>query len=478
MDKIKELIAKRQAELDAAKALRDKAAAENRDLTDEELSAVDGHLTKAGEFKTQIEAAQEADRKRQEALKRLAEEDAWGSQVQEHQRVRQTNPAHATGQTNVRVTCGEASGRWSCFGEWLAKVRGATMSPGNVDQRLLVLSERDQISDTAYRNLGPLAAASGLGVAVDADGGYLIPAEFRDVMVKQLFETGAVLSRVAKASLTGNTLKIPYVNETSRATGSRAGGVQGYWIDEGTSPTVSAPKFGRLELSVKKVAVAGYITEEMIADYGASSTLMMNAFRDELVWLVEDAIFNGTGVGQPLGILNADALIEITKESSQTAATVWGSNIVKMWARMPARSRANAVWFCNQDCETQLWGLGILSSGDSSTSDVIPFYSPAGSLLNQGQYGVLMGRPVVPVEYCQTLGTKGDIYLVDPTQYLFVDKMGGLQSASSVHVRFLYDEQTFRVTYRVDGQPLWNSAVTPANGSNTLSPFIALAVRS
>lgn len=38
----------------------------------------------------------------------------------------------------------------------------------------------------------------------------------------------------------------------------------------------------------------------------------------------------------------------------------------------------------------------------------------------------------------------------------FVDK-GGVSQASSIHVRFLYDEQVFRFIYRVDGQPIWNT---------------------
>ena len=40
------------------------------------------------------------------------------------------------------------------------------------------------------------------------------------------------------------------------------------------------------------------------------------------------------------------------------------------------------------------------------------------------------------------------------------------------------DETAFRFILRVDGQPLWNSAVTPANGTNTISPFISLATRA
>lgn len=477
---LKQLLEARKAEIAAAKALRDKAKAEGRDLTDEEFTAFNGHMAKAEELKTQIEAAQKRQAEQESAFANLDQADQWASQVKPT--AAKTDPTGGNkpgdGKAKPNIVGGEGSGQWSCFGEWLYKVKSAAMAPGSADKRLFILSPADQAAADQIGTMGPLALASGLGVAVDSDGGYLIPAEFRDALVRQLFEVGDLLARLARASLTGNTLKVPYVNETSRATGSRFGGVRGYWVDEGTAPTASAPKFGRFEVTLKKVAAVGYVTEEMIADYGASSTLMMNAFRDELVWLSEDAVINGTGAGQPLGILNAGALVSIAKESSQTATTVWGANVVKMWARMPAASRRTAVWLANQDVEPQLWSLGLLAQGNSTTSDVIPLYYPAGSMLNAGQYGLLMGRPVLPSEHCKTLGTKGDLLLVDPQQYLFVDKAGGVQAASSIHVRFLQDEQTFRVTYRVDGQPMWNSSITPANGSNAISPFISLDTRS
>jgi hypothetical protein len=62
------------------------------------------------------------------------------------------------------------------------------------------------------------------------------------------------------------------------------------------------------------------------------------------------------------------------------------------------------------------------------------------------------------------------------SQYIVIDK-GGVQSASSMHVRFLNDEQTFRWVVRNDGQPTWNAALTPYKGSATLSPFVVVAAR-
>jgi HK97 family phage major capsid protein len=91
-------------------------------------------------------------------------------------------------------------------------------------------------------------------------------------------------------------------------------------------------------------------------------------------------------------------------------------------------------------------------------------------------YGTLFGRPVIPVEYRETLGTKGDIILADFGQYVIADK-GGVTSAVSIHVRFIYDEQCFRFTYRVSGQSFWNTPLSPYRGTNTISPFVVLETR-
>jgi len=90
----------------------------------------------------------------------------------------------------------------------------------------------------------------------------------------------------------------------------------------------------------------------------------------------------------------------------------------------------------------------------------------------------LLGRPIIPIEQCAALGTVGDIILADMSQYVRCVK-GGIQSASSIHVQFTTDETTFRWVYRTDGQPIWNSPLTPyKDTTKTQSPFIVLAVRS
>jgi len=105
-----------------------------------------------------------------------------------------------------------------------------------------------------------------------------------------------------------------------------------------------------------------------------------------------------------------------------------------------------------------------------------PMFFPAGGLSGAPQ-PTLLGRPIIFSEKCETLGTAGDVYLADLSYYLIGDRMA-MELASSPHTRFANDETDFRVITRVDGRPWIDSALTPRNGSNTLSPFLAIAARS
>ena len=159
------------------------------------------------------------------------------------------------------------------------------------------------------------------------------------------------------------------------------------------------------------------------------------------------------------------------KETGQKAKTILYENIVKMWARLHANMRAGAVWHVNQDVEPQLSTMSLVIGTGG-----VPVYLPAGGL-SSSPFATLFGRPIVPIEYCKTLGTVGDIILDNLKGYL-AGVQGGIDAAMSMHLRFDYAETTFRFMFAVDGQPWLASALTPANGTNTLSAFVTLDTRS
>lgn len=350
---------------------------------------------------------------------------------------------------------------WGSFGEFLGAVAAAAGPQRNIDPRL---------SGGVGR---PFAAASGMGESIDADGGFLVQEDFSTQLMSKVYNVGQVATRTTKLPISSgaNSISIPAIDETSRADGSRYGGVRVYWTDEAGTPTAAKPKVKRLRLELHKIMGVCYATDELLADASALEALVSKAFSEEFAFKLDDAVINGTGSGQPLGILNSGALVSVSKETGQAAATVVFNNINKMWARMWAPSRSRAVWLVNQDVEPALNTM-TLAVGTGG----VPVYMPANGV-SGAPFGTLMGRPVIPIEQCQTLGTVGDIILADLGEYLMIDK-GGLKADSSMHVRFLYDEMTYRFTYRCDGRPWWSSQLTPKNGSNTLSPFVALATRS
>lgn len=336
------------------------------------------------------------------------------------------------------------------LGEQLLAVYRAAAPGGRLDERL---STR---------------AASGLNETNPTDGGFLVQKDFVAELLKKTFDTGILASKVRKIpiSTNANGIRINAIDDDSRTNGNRFGGVQTFWTDEAEKLAGSRPKFRQIDLSLKKLTGLCYATDELLQDSAALESVITQAFQEEFAFKIDDAILHGNGAGQPLGILKSNAIVKQELETGQTEK-ITVENLVKMWSRLWSRSRQNAVWYINQQIEPLLYMLQV---GDK------PVYIPAGGL-SDSPYATLFGRPVIPLEQCSELGEVGDIILADLSQYLLIDK-GGISAASSVHVRFLYDESVFRFVYRVDGQPIWNKPITPYKGSDTISPFIALAKRS
>ena len=317
------------------------------------------------------------------------------------------------------------------------------------------------------------AAESGLTEGVDSEGGFLVPEEFSTDILKKTYDNAALVSRCRDVPMQTKAIKIPYVKETSRADGSRQGGIRAYRAAELGALTASKPTFGAIRLEVEKLYVYVAASDELLDDAAAMGSMISAAAADELAFKMDWEVLNGTGAGQPLGIMNAPCLVSVAEEDNQAADTLVAENIVKMWSRCYGPSRSNAVWLINQDVEPQLFTMS-LAVGTGG----VPVYMPANGLAGS-PYGTLMGRPVIPCEQCDTLGDKGDIFLVDLSQYLYARHVSGMNAATSIHIKFDYDQTVFRFTVRTDGQPWWPGALTPNSGSdNTLSPFVTLDARA
>lgn len=339
-------------------------------------------------------------------------------------------------------------------GEFAAAVHSAGLPGQQIDKRLAASGDL-------------MAQKSG------ADGGFTVPPQFSSTIWDGLNQQpDNLLARTDNYTVEGESLTFLGNAETSRATGSRFGGVQAYWLSEGTQLTESNPAFRQIKIEPQELAVLVYVTDKLLRNSSvALEQYLTRAATEEIAFMTSDAIINGTGAGQPLGIINAACTVSVTKETGQAAATIVAKNINKMWSRLHPKSRANAAWFYNIDCEPSLQDMAM----DVGTGGV-PVYMPPGGIAD-APLGRIKGRPAIPVEYCATLGTVGDIILADLSAYVSGTR-GTINSAMSMHLKFDYAKTAFRFIYEVDGQPWLASAITPFKGTNTLSPFITLATRS
>lgn len=418
-------------------AIAEKAATGAAEKTAEVLNDKHEAELKAAKAEFEAKAAQEADRKVDEFKKSLG----------------LTEEVKAGYHIEIVQDEGDKPTEFKSVGDFFKAVQNVYSWGLAADKRLYGMFYKDDGTK-----------ATGLNEAIPSQGGFLVPEEMSSSFLERMYNTGEILSRVQVDPVAGNSMSVPGVDETSRVNGSRYGGVTSYWLEEGGTITASKPKFKNIPLKLKKVVALIYATDEVLEDANFLGSYINRVGPEELRVKVEDAFYNGTGVGMPQGFMNSDALVSATREN---ASNVTFNDIVGMWARRWAGVN-DYVWMINQDVNPE---LDTLYLGDGATGIIPPRfidYDSEGAMR-------MKGRPVLEVEYAKSLGTLGDISLVSWSQYAAIQKASGIQSAASIHVQFTTAEQAFRFIYRVDGQSLWYSALTPMNGSNTQSPFVALA---
>lgn len=323
-------------------------------------------------------------------------------------------------------------------------------------------------------------APQGLTTIDDVDGGFLVPdTEEQAIWEGMMKDDESILPLTTQKFTSGNNLKTVRITETSRKDGYRHGGMLAYWLDEADEFTKSQIKFGKLSIDLHKLAALTYITEEELDDarsnpMGISSRMAAKA----IMFKVNEAFLLGTGVGKPKGVLREDALCLVEPENGQLSTEILHSNIRKMYYRLRKDFRVGAKWYIHPNVE-EILELIQFNNNTSTNVPAWPIYWPGGNtgLTAQG-LGTMKGIPVVPCEYCSDLGSFGDISLINWSEYVSLQKTnGGIKSAESMHVRFLYEERAFRWSYRIGGASMWSSPQEDYKGTKTRGPFVALGQR-
>jgi len=240
---------------------------------------------------------------------------------------------------------------------------------------------------------------------------------------------------------------------------------------------LSGTRQSREMITLKASSLMGvsFATEELLADSpGSFIARLDNGFRTQFAAHIFGEKLRGKGAAEYLGVLTALAsaslgpTISVAKEGSQVADTIVADNVVKMRSRCWGYS--NAIWVANHDAYPQLVRLAITVGVGAATA----LYQQS---IVEDRPDMLLGRPLFYSEYASTLGDFGDIGLYNFSQYM-EGIYQPIQSAESVHFRFLNRERTFVFWTRNCGAPSWRTALTPNKSASTLSPFVLLAERA
>lgn len=318
-------------------------------------------------------------------------------------------------------------------------------------------------------------AASGMNEFSDAEGGVLVPFDVVDGIWSRALEddfNALNLPGLRVIPLTGNSTKIRARNDKSRATGSRYGGVQSYDVGEGGQGTNTKPGYRWIDLKLEKQMVLIPVTEELLEDSTAAEAEINDVAASEIRFHTNDIFFRGTGVGQGSGFLNAPAKVTVTSNNGANN-TISATDIDNMWVRRAKPSGMGYVWLGNQDIEPQLSQLSYVQSSTNTGLSAQFLYVPAGGI-TEAPTPRLKGKPLYYTEFNESLGTEGDLCLIDPSQIAVAVKSTGIRQSISAHLRFDCDELIYKFVFRMDCRCLWDASLTRYKGSNALSPIITL----
>lgn len=243
------------------------------------------------------------------------------------------------------------------------------------------ISYRKAFMDYALRGKEIPAELRDAGTTVTTDLGVLIPKTVLNQIIEKLKSYGDIYSRITQTNVKGG-LEIAISDTKPVATWTNEKSVSGKQ-DKTISGTVSF-SYHKLQC---RVAVSLEADTTSLAVF--ESTLTDNVYEAMIVAL-EEAIINGTGTKQPLGITK-DTRIQETQKVGMTSANLksweaWS----KAFAKLPKRKRQGAVVILN----TETWEGDILGMTDTNGQPI--------ARVNVGINGedkpIFKGKPVVDVE--------------------------------------------------------------------------------
>lgn len=450
---IQELLQARAAVHDKQKALVEKAKVEARNLTEDEEKQYDTLEAEFASFEAKIATAQ----KQEDRAALIASREFELNQPA-------TTPFRpsAVAGTGIQEPKKDDGG-FANIGEVVHAIRFGDPK-GRLDELPVGQGQGGgrQVPEAFRSSLLPTRFRAEWSMGTGSEGGFAMPEQFNPEILMVQPQMDIVRSRamvLPAGEPPDAKLTMPALDQGSNGV---YGGVEVQWIGEGEEKPDTSASLREVSLQPQEVAATTIVTDKLLRNWAAANTFISTLLQRAMRAAEDIAFLVGNGVGKPKGVLGALAGLAVNRA---VANQISYADVIGLLAKLLPESVAGAVFVANQSTLPQIatlqdgGGRYIFIQGDAT----------------KGIPSTLSGIPIVFTGKTKTLGTKGDLMLLDLSYYLIKDGSGPFIAASE-HVLFKQNKTVIKVFWNVDGQPWMVEPLTLEDGLTKVTPFVVLDI--
>ena len=310
-------------------------------------------------------------------------------------------------------------------------------------------------------SLKSMGAVKTLSEETGPSGAYLVPEVFIPTLMRIDAESEIVYPRADRQPVNG-PIRLPGLSTAGQTAGRTnfLGGMFAEWTESGHAKPEQDIDFN--QISMNPWELSGYVPvfDQLLSRSAINLPgLLTGLFGDALRFYRDEAFLDGTGAGQPQGIITAPGTFVQARAGTGAISYL---DLVAMKQHLLPMSWSKAHWIFSISCY----------------EDLVLMQDPSGRYIWQenarvGEPATVLGLPMVFTEKTPILGTQGDVVLADESFY-YVAEEGGISIASSEHVRFLSNQTVFKFFCKVDGQEKLPAPIYLKDGQTQVSPFVVL----
>lgn len=290
-----------------------------------------------------------------------------------------------------------------------------------------------------------------LSEGTGADGGFLVPEEFANVIIEDIRDMNIMRQLASVMSTTSNSVHIPSLISRPKAA----------WRAEKAVKNTSTATFAENVLTPYSLAAIVPLSNELVADAqqgvgGSIVNYIAGLISVALNEKEEAAFWTGSGSGQPTGVDGGAYTLRTVAAGAGASDTQRADAIISAYSNTPQGYRNKGVWVGNMGTWSE---VARLKDGQNRylLSDL------AGSNTQ-----LLKGRPVYESNYI----AGGTLLFIDASFYQIVDREGisvRVSDEATVAGSSAFEKNLtyVRVEKRVDAELLLPAAVTKVTGMGT-----------